>query len=261
MRQVLRFAAATILGIASFAPSAPLFAQQGYVHEVSGTVTGQVGPEKPARVEKGMTLPANSMITTEAKSYAVLKFEDGTVVLLKENTGFRVQNYSYQPKSPENANAVFNLLRGGMRMVTGLITSRNREALQVATPHATIGIRGTDFSAELTNPLFVWVEAGIVSLGNTAGTLLVSAGEYASVLSTSQVGTIISAAQLPAGALQFPTVALPPATPVVAPGAGAVGGGATGGTMGMGTTAAIAAGAIAVGIAASSGGGSSATQH
>jgi hypothetical protein len=263
MRQVVRFAAATILGVVSFASSAPLLAQQGYVHEVSGTVTGQVGSEKPARVEKGMAIPANSTIITAPKSYAVLKFEDGTVILLKESTSFQVQSYSYQSKAPENANAAFNLLRGGMRLITGLITSRNREALRVATPHATIGIRGTDFSAELTNPLLVWVEAGIVSLGNTGGTLLVSAGQYASVLSTSQIATIISAAQLPPNALQFPKVTLPPPTPLTTvPAAGAVGG-ATAGGLSVGATAAIAAGAVAAGIAASSGGGGSSTppQH
>src|SRR5688572_2114225 len=152
MRQIIRLAVTAIVGL-SFAFSAPLFAQQGYVHEVSGTVTGQVGSEKPSRVDKGMAIPANSTISTAPQSYAVLKFEDGTVVLLKESTSFQVQSYTYQPKASENSNAAFNLLRGGMRMITGLITSRNREALRVATPHATIGIRGTDFAAELTNPL------------------------------------------------------------------------------------------------------------
>jgi hypothetical protein len=262
MRQFVRIAATAIL--ISFASSAPLFAQQGYVHEVSGTVTGQINAQKPSRVDKGMAIPAKSTISTGANSYAVLKFEDGTVVLLKENTSFQVQNYSYQAKAPEQSDAAFNLLRGGLRMITGLITSRNRDALKVASPHATIGIRGTDFSVDLTNPLFVWVEAGIVSLANTGGTVLVSAGQYASVLSASQIGSIISAAELPAGALQFPKVALPPATPVPAAGAvGTVGGGAaTAGGMGIGTTAAIIGGAIAAGIAVSGGGGSSSTtQH
>jgi hypothetical protein len=262
MRQVIRFAATAIL--ISFASSAPLFAQQGYVHEVSGTVTGQINSQKPSRVDKGMAIPAKSTISTGANSYAVLKFEDGTVVLLKENTSFQVQNYSYQAKAPEQSDAAFNLLRGGLRMITGLITSRNRDALKVASPHATIGIRGTDFSAELTNPLLVWVEAGIVSLANTGGTVLVSAGQYASVLSASQIGSIISAADLPAGALQFPKVALPPPTPVPAAGAvGTIGGGAaaTGGGMGIGTTAAIIGGAIAAGIAVSNSGSSSTTQH
>src|SRR5262245_13507899 len=157
MRLIVRFLTATIFGAVSFASSAPLFAQQGYVHEVAGNVFGQVGSGQSARVEKGQTLPAGSSVTTEQKSYAVLKFEDGTVVLLKENTTFQVQAYSFNPKAPESSNAVFNLVRGGLRLVTGLVTARNRDALRVATPLATMGIRGTDVTAELVNPLFVAV--------------------------------------------------------------------------------------------------------
>jgi hypothetical protein len=258
--KIIRLLAATVVGVASFACSAPLFAQQGYVHEVSGNVFGQVGAGQPARVEKGMTLPVNSTVTTEAKSYAVLKFEDGTVVLLKENTSFQVQTYSYNPKVPENSNAVFNLVRGGLRMITGLVTTRNRDALRVATPHATIGIRGTEFTAELTNPLFVATQVGAVSLTNGAGTLLVSAGQAASVLSGATLPSLISITQLPAGVLNFPKVPLPPATPaVVGQTAGTVGGG-VGGAAGAGT-AAVAGAAAAAGVAAASNNSSSSTTH
>lgn len=261
MRSIIRFLAAAIVGAASFASSAPLFAQQGYVHEVSGNVFGQVGSGQPARVEKGMTLPTGSIVTTEAKSYAVLKFEDGTVVLLKENTSFQIQNYSYAPKAPENSSAVFNLLKGGLRMITGLVTSRNRDAMKVATPHATIGIRGTEFTAELTNPLFLATQVGVVSLTNAAGTLLVSAGQAATVLSAATLPSLVSLIQIPTGVLNFPKVPLPPATPaVVGQTAGTVGGGSVGGAAGAGT-AAVAGGAVAAGVAVSSQNASSTTHH
>ena len=261
MRQVIRFLTATVFGVASFASSAPLFAQQGYVHEVSGTVRGQVGSGQPASVGRGMTLPVGSTVTTEANSYAVLKFEDGTVVLLKENTSFQVQSYAYNPKAPENSNAVFNLLRGGLRLVTGLVTSRNREAMRVATPHATIGIRGTEFTAELTNPLFVACQVGAVSLTNAAGTIFVSAGQFASVLTAAQLGTLIP--QLPAGILNFPNVPLPTAAPLPGPpppGPGPIGAGTLAGA-GAGTVAAVVGAAAVAGVAASSSGSTTTTHH
>jgi hypothetical protein len=262
MNQIIRYLAAAILGVASFASSAPLFAQQGYVHEVSGTVMGQVGSGQAARVDKGMTLPVGSTISTEANSYAVLKFEDGTVILLKQNTAFQVQAYSFNPKAPENANAVFSLVRGGLRFVSGLIASKNRDAVRIATPMVTIGIRGTEFTAELTNPLFVGVQVGAVGLTNAGGTLVVSAGQFASVATAAQAGTLIPATQLPAGILQFPKVALPPANPV------AVSSTATGGSIGGGIgaaagagTAAVVGAAAAAGVAASSNNSSSSTTH
>jgi FecR-like protein len=262
MRQVIRFLTAAVFGVAGFASSAPLFAQQGYVHEVSGTVRGQVGSGQPASVGRGMTLPVGSAVTTEANSYAVLKFEDGTVVLLKENTSFQVQSYSYNPKAAENSNAVFNLLRGGLRLVTGLVTSRNRDSLRVATPHATIGIRGTEFTAELINPLVVGVQVGAVSLTNAAGSMLVGAGQFASVASSTTLGSLVSASQL-GGALQFPNVPLPTAAPLPGPpppGPGPIGAGTLAGA-GVGATAAVVGAAAAAGVAASGGSSSTTTHH
>jgi len=259
MLHILKFLAPLIFCVLGFAASSPLFAQQGYVHEVSGNVTGQVGPGQPATVEKGQTLPNGSTITTGPKSYAVLKFEDGTVVLLKENTAFQVQSYSFQPKAPENANAIFNLVRGGLRLITGTVTSRNRDALRVATPLATIGIRGTEFTAELTNPLFLAVQVGAASLTNAAGTLVVGAGQFASVASAAQLGSLISAAQLPAGVLQMPKIALPPATPATPPpGAAPIGAGAAAPAAG---TAAIVGGAAAAGVAATGTEATTTTHH
>lgn len=265
MRRFFRLLAIAVFGVAAFAPSAPLFAQQGYVHEVSGNVTGQVGAGRSASVGRGMTIPANSTVATGENSYAVLKFEDGTVVLLKENTSFHVQAYSYNPKVPENSNAIFNLVRGGLRLVTGLVTSRNRDALRVATPQATIGIRGTEFTAELVNPLFVGVQVGAVSLTNAAGSMLVGAGQFASVAGPSALGSLVGAGQIPAGALQFPKVPLPSAAPLPGPpppGPGPIGAGAVAGGAGAAaTTAAIVGAGAAAGIAASSNNSSTTTHH
>lgn len=248
MMHFSRFLVAIIIGVMCFAASGPLFAQVGTVFDVSGNVTGQVGTGQPAPAAKGQALVANATITTGPASYAILKFEDGTVIVLKENTAFQVQSYTFQPKVPENANAIFNLVRGGLRLVTGLVTSRNREALKVATPLATIGIRGTEFTAELTNPLYVGVQVGAVGLTNSAGTLVVGAGQFGSVLSGAQLGSIIGAGQVPAGVLQMPKVPIPAPTPApTPPGAAPVGAGAA--APGA-ATAAVIGGAAAAGIAA-----------
>jgi hypothetical protein len=247
MLHIFRFLA-LVVGFAALAMSGPSFAQraQGYVQEVSGNVTGQVGTGQPAKVEKGQTLVNNATITTAAQSFAVLKFEDGTAVLLKENTSFQIQNYTYNPKAPENANAIFNLVRGGLRMITGLVTSRNRDALKVATPLATIGIRGTEFIAELVNPLFIQVVNGVISVTNGAGTVLFSIGQTAVVSSSTTLGGLVPMSQVPPGVLQMPNYPLTPVPTTVPPGT-PVGGGVAAGA--PGTAAAIGAAAVA-GVAA-----------
>jgi hypothetical protein len=242
MLHIYRFLA-LVVGLAAIAASGPSFAQraQGYVLEVGGNVTGQVGTGQPAKVEKGQTLVNNATVTTGPQSYAVLKFEDGTAVLLKENTSFQVQHYTYNPKAPENANVIFNLVRGGLRMITGLVTSRNRDALKVATPLATIGIRGTEFMAELVNPLFLQVISGSITATNTAGTVAFSAGQFAVVTNSTTLGGLVPVSQVPPAVFQMPIVPLTP-VPVTIPPGTPVGGAIVGGG--------AAAAAIAIGVAA-----------
>ena len=243
MPHIYRFLA-LVVGLAAVAVSGPSFAQkaQGYVLDVSGNVTGQVGAGQPAKVEKGQTLVNNATITTSPKSYAVLKFEDGTAVLLKENTSFQIQNYAYNPKVPEDASAIFNLVRGGMRMITGLVTSRNRDALKVATPLVTMGIRGTEFVATLVNPLYLQVLSGTVSATNAAGTVAYTAGQAAIVTSSTTLSSLIPISQVPTGVFQMPNFPLTPVPATIPPGA-PVGGAVMGG---FGTATAIAIGAIGV---------------
>jgi len=260
MLHIVRFLARVfVVGCAALAMSGPSFAQraQGYVQEVSGNVTAQVGTGQPAKVEKGQTLINNATITTAAQSFAVLKFEDGTAVLLKENTSFQIQNYIYNPKAPENANAIFNLVRGGLRMITGLVTSRNRDALKVATPLATIGIRGTEFIAELVNPLYLQVINGVISVTNGAGTVLFSIGQTAVVSSSTTLGGLVPMSQVPPGVFQMPNYPLTPVPTTIPPGA-PVGGGVTGAA--VGTALAVGAAAVA-GVAAASENQSSASHH
>jgi len=259
MPHLYRFLA-LVVGLAAVTVSGPSFAQkaQGYVLEVSGNVTGQVGAGQPAKVEKGQTLVNNATVTTSPQSYAVLKFEDGTAVLLKENTSFQVQNYAYNPKVPENASAVFNLVRGGMRMLTGLVTSRNRDALKVATPLVTMGIRGTEFVATLVNPLFLQVFSGSISATNAAGTVVFSSGQTGIVTSSTSLGSLIPLNQVPPGVFQmpnFPLTSLPATIPPGPPVGGAV-------TSGFGTATAIAIGAIGVaGVISASDNQSTASHH
>jgi hypothetical protein len=55
-------------------------------------------------------------------------------------------------RKPDGDNASFNLVKGGLRSVTGLLGKRNKEKFAMKTPSATIGIRGTTFIAEWVAP-------------------------------------------------------------------------------------------------------------
>lgn len=85
-------------------------------------------------------------LVTEGKTYAQVRFIDQGVVTLKPGTQFKVEAFAFDEKVPEKDSAVFGLLKGALRTVTGLIGKRgNQDAYSMRTPTATIGIRGTHF--------------------------------------------------------------------------------------------------------------------
>jgi hypothetical protein len=88
------------------------------------------------------------VLSTERESYAQVKFTDGGQLTLRPNTQVKVEGYSYDERRPESDGFVMQLFKGGLRSLTGLIGKRgNRDAYKMVTTTATIGIRGTDYSA------------------------------------------------------------------------------------------------------------------
>lgn len=239
------------------AASAWAAAAQGYVHEVRGDVQVAMGTGKPAKVVVNQSLTDNTTITTGANSNVIIKFIDGTVIALNQNTSFTIQKYDYNEKAPSTMTALFSMLRGGLRVVTGAMSQKNREGFKLATPSATIGIRGTEFIVQRINPTYLSVINGAASMTNAAGTTLFSAGQFGFVASATALPGAIPA--LPLDVINvlgnLPGLPLPPALPGPLPVPGALGaaGAAAGGVSGAVIGGAAAAAAAA---AAASGGNS-----
>jgi hypothetical protein len=129
---------------------APLFAlAQGTVQYLSGTLSAQK-PDGTVRVlAERSTIAVGETITTQRDSYAQLRFSDGGQVTLRPETQVRIESYAYDEGRPERDSFAMQLFKGGLRSLTGLIGKRtqNRNAYRMVTSTATIGIRGTDYSA------------------------------------------------------------------------------------------------------------------
>lgn len=77
-----------------------------------------------------------------------MKFDDGGQVTLRPSTRVKIDSFSFEKEEPKKDGFVMSLLKGGFRAITGLIGKRaNRNAYRVSTSTATIGIRGTTYSA------------------------------------------------------------------------------------------------------------------
>lgn len=180
--------------------SASAWAASGYVYDAVGDVSAAVGKNATQHIKKNGAIIPDTIINTGDKSYTVLKFEDGQVVTLQSNSIFQVRKYKYDTKRTDQNKAVFSMFEGGMRFVTGLIGQRNNKAFRLATPNATIGVRGTDFMVALVNGVvYSQVVSGSIRMTNDAGTAIFFAGQAAVVPTHKSLPKAISIADLPAG--------------------------------------------------------------
>jgi hypothetical protein len=274
MNKMKRVAALVCL----LALSASAWASGGYIHDASGSVSLAVGKDAPRWAKINDTVTTGTVIRTGKASHAVLKFEDGQVVSLQADTTFQVRKYIFTPQQPQDSNILFSMFKGGMRFVTGMIGKQNPDAFRLATPHTTIGIRGTDFMTAMSNKgIYNQVISGSISSTNAAGTFVLGAGQTSLTTSATAAATTIPAASVPAGTFtQIGAIPLPPAAPAaipappaagagtpltgVAPSTAASGTATTATTAAAGTTAtkAVAAGTTAGTTATATAGGAAA---
>lgn len=123
----------------------------GYVARVfslQGRLAPTTGPRANKPLAAGDPVFAEDILETGPAGFAVLVFQDGTRVVLQQNTRFAVERYRYEPSRPEDGNVAFRLLKGSLRALTGLIAQRSPKQFSIGTSVATIGVRGTGFDVE-----------------------------------------------------------------------------------------------------------------
>ena len=130
----------------------------------------------------GAAVENRDTIRVGAASNAQIRFSDESVVALRPDTTFRIEEFNYAGRQDGAERAIFNLIAGGMRTVTGLVGRINQKNYEVRTPTSTIGIRGTNYNlvqcdATCMNPdgsraapgTYGGVYDGSINVGNQAG--------------------------------------------------------------------------------------------
>ncbi|MBI2772087.1 MAG: FecR domain-containing protein [Burkholderiales bacterium] len=137
------------LGIGALLASAGAIAQSaGEVEFSRGVGFAQTPGQLPRTLGKGMPLREGDRLTTSEGGLAVIKLEDGTRMTVRPNSELVIQQYQFKENASDNT-MLMQLVRGGFRAVTGLISKSSPNAARVQTNTATIGIRGTDFDARI----------------------------------------------------------------------------------------------------------------
>lgn len=165
-----------------------------WASQVVGTVTHLSGPlfaKKADGATKVLTqksgVEQGDLLITEKRTYARIKFTDNSEITLRPNSQLKIEHYSFDKDKPKEDRAVYDLAKGGLRALTGLVGKRgNPDSYQMKAPAATIGIRGTTYECKictgncgsLPNGLYFFVAEGAINVTNQAGIQPLSAGQY-----------------------------------------------------------------------------------
>jgi hypothetical protein len=120
----------------------------GQVEFSRGVGFAQTPGQTPRTLGQGLDLREGDRLTTSDGGSAIIKLQDGTRMTVRPNSELVISQYQFKENASDN-NMVMQLVRGGFRAVTGLISKSGPSAARVQTNTATIGIRGTDFDARV----------------------------------------------------------------------------------------------------------------
>ncbi|RJP70140.1 MAG: hypothetical protein C4535_05470 [Comamonadaceae bacterium] len=95
----------------------------------------------------GMKLFVSDRILSGDGAAAGIAFKDGTLLTVGPSADLQVRDYAFEPKRDKYAFFVY-LAKGAAIYSSGMMAKLAPESIKVATPIATIGVRGTRFIIE-----------------------------------------------------------------------------------------------------------------
>ena len=168
---------------AQAAATAPDQLPIGQVEQVRGQATALRPDGTEVVLDVGTLVYQGDVVSTGDDGSLSITFVDETQFTLTANARMVLDELVYNPEGDGNS-AVFNLVEGGFVFVAGQVARTGD--MDVQTPTATLGIRGTTVLVEMTTTLgtftvsvtlrqdFDTLEAGVIDLFDSSGNLITS---------------------------------------------------------------------------------------
>ncbi|MDA9743657.1 FecR family protein [Candidatus Pelagibacter sp.] len=146
---------------------------------VIGAAIGDIKNQKNESLSNGSKIFFGDTIISQSKSNAQILFLDQTVLTLGEETELTIDEFVYDPNS-QDGSFVSTVKTGTVKFITGQISKKNPDNLEVKVPAGTLGARGTEFvilSESNNESTVVLLGPGPNNtLGMTPGNLILSDG-------------------------------------------------------------------------------------
>ena len=111
---------------------------------VIGAAIGDIKNQNNEKLINGSKIFYGDTIISEAQSNAQILFLDQTVLTLGEDTELTIDEFIYDPDT-NDGKFVSNVKSGTIKIITGEISKKNPDNLEIKIPTGTIGARGTEF--------------------------------------------------------------------------------------------------------------------
>ena len=111
---------------------------------VIGAEIGDIKNQKNESLSNGSKIFFGDTIISKSKSNAQILFLDQTVLTLGEETELTIDEFVYDPNS-QDGSFVSTVKTGTVKFITGQISKKNPDNLEVKVPAGTLGARGTEF--------------------------------------------------------------------------------------------------------------------
>lgn len=129
-------------------PIQQLHAHAGKVLFVSGKVTVKSKRHNKPNLKRGSSVWTGDIIITGKDSSAQIRAGDGSFISLKQNSKFVIAAHKHTGPV-EKQHSSLELVKGGMRAVTGLIGKNKPDNFRIKARGSTIGVRGTEFVVQI----------------------------------------------------------------------------------------------------------------
>ena len=119
----------------------------GFASEVIGVIAAGIGNISNQNNEKlitGSKIHFGDTIFVKAQSNAQILLLDETALTVGEKSELTIDEFVYDPQS-KVGKIVSNIKIGTVRIITGEISKKNPDNLEVNVPTGSIGARGTEF--------------------------------------------------------------------------------------------------------------------
>lgn len=164
----------------------------GKVLLVLGTVTATAPNGQQRRLKRRDTVYSGDSIQVSARGFTQIRYHDKSLMSLRPGTRLTIETFSFSGKQDGSERSYYKLVKGGLRTISGLIGKKHKKNYRVATPVATLGIRGTHYAMRLCaagecsgsdgqppapEGLYVEVRRGATAIRNNTGERVFAAGQ------------------------------------------------------------------------------------